>query len=192
MTNNSNKPKIGDDEAKLVDAWADWITERRREGRRLYLFSFMFTQLPGRPKTKLMIMQQELTMIYARMLTRLVRRPKGKPLLELPVWLAFPDRPVPKNDKKDSLSQIVPNDGVHMHAIVAIPKNSRVRKIGAHVRKYRESYLGREGRLVNIDVRRIRRTPRKATRYALKSLERQRWDDDQILVLPRSSTELSS
>jgi hypothetical protein len=192
MTKNSNKPKISYDPTKLVDAWADWIQEQRAEGRRLYLFSFMFEQLPGRPETKLMIMEQELTRIYAAMLTRIVRRPKGKPSLDLPVWLAFPDRPVPKTVRRDVLSQIVPNDGVHMHAIVAIPKSSRIDKLIAHVRDYRDLYLGREGRVTHIDVRRLKRTASKATRYVLKSLERQRWDDNQVLVLPRSSTELSA
>ena len=175
-----------------IDAYAEMISQKHKEGWRLYLFGFLFRPLPGTPEHRLATMEKELMRIYAAMVTRIVRRPRSlSAQKDMPRWIAFPDFPVPKNSKKDDIVDLIPNDGLHMHAIVAIPPTSRTPNILRHIRQYQWLYLGKHRQLAKITAKRIRRTPKTAARYVLKSLSRRRWGEGLVLLLPRSVSELS-
>jgi hypothetical protein len=179
-------------QAEIISAYAGFIDEKLDDGWRAYLLTFTFNQLPGKPVTAREIMRQELERMYATMVTRLVRKPRSPAAQELlPKWICFPDRPVPKG-VRESLERIAPNDGVHFHAIAVFHPKSRIRAIRKHVRQYQGLYLGNGGKVARVDAARIRKTPERATDYALKSYSRGRYDADDFVVFPRSVTELRS
>jgi hypothetical protein len=145
----------------------------------------MFNYLPGKRETKIMQMHQEVTRLYGRLTTRMVRKPrspKWAPLL--PVGIFIPDLPVPKTRKglKSTIADVSINDGLHMHGIVLGNRLGRVRaSLDQHFEEKAGQYLSRKIR--HIDVQRITHEPAYVTEYALKGLLKRTVTPDDILVL---------
>jgi hypothetical protein len=134
-------------------------------------------------------MHQQLERWYGRLATRTVRKTRS------PIWAPYlpkgifvPDLPVPKRSKQ-SLLDVSINDGLHMDGIVVANRWARIPET---LDVYFEENLGTyvTSKLRHIDVQRITYRARYVTEYALKSLKRSTFSEDDILVLPRSLSEL--
>jgi hypothetical protein len=151
----------------------------------------MFNQLPGPRRAMVQHMHQQLERWYGRLATRTVRKPRS------PVWVPFlpkgifvPDLPVPKRSKQD-IGDVSTNDGLHMHGIMVATRTRKLPEtLDVHFEENPGTYLSRK--LRHIDVRRITHSAEYVTEYALKSLKRPTFSEDDILVLPRALSELSN
>ncbi len=149
----------------------------------------MFNQLPGSRRAMVHQMHQQLERWYGRLATRTIRKTRS------PIWAPYlpkgifvPDLPVPKRSKQ-SLRDVSTNDGLHMHGIMVANRWARIPET---LDVYFEENLGTyvTSKLRHIDVQRITHRARYVTEYALKSLKRSTFSEDDILVLPRSLSEL--
>ena len=124
----------------------------------------MFNELSGPRDTRLKVMFEEVERIYATALTRIVRNPRAKSAVgNLPIWIVFPDFPVPKHAKQ-TLSTIALNDGMHVHAIALIPPVNRMNiSLGKHLRSQQGLYLGKNGLVARVHAKKIRRAAKTVT-----------------------------
>jgi hypothetical protein len=136
-------------------------------------------------------MEEEIKRCYATMVTRIVRKPLSEASRDrLPVWICCPDRPVPKTIK-DSYRDVTINDGLHYHGLAAIPPCNRLKEpLPLHVARYNRLYAPAGSFLRQLQVEPIDRRPEYVAGYAMKSLPRGRFDLDDILLLPRSNSEM--
>jgi hypothetical protein len=171
--------------------YGKWVQEKLDQGWDAYFLSFMFNQLHGSKSSKLNQMKREIDRVYATMLSRIVRCPmSAKNAGRLPIWIGCPDFPVPKHQKQ-SLRDVTINDGLHYHAICLFPPDSRLREsLEDHVAEYQELYKGKAGNVRELHVRQIANSPKYVVDYTLKSIKRGRVSDAEIIILPRSRTEL--
>jgi hypothetical protein len=173
----------------LIQAHGDWAQQWLNRGWDGYLFSFMFNQLPGSRHAMVRQMQQEILRWYGRLATRTIRKTRS------PVWIPFlpkgvfvPDLPVPKRSKQD-IRDVSTNDGLHIHGIVVANRWARIPEtLDVYFEENPGTYL--TSKLRHIDVRRITHRAEYVTEYALKSLKRPTFSEDDILVLPRTLSEL--
>ncbi len=92
---------------------------------------------------------------------------------------------------KQAMQDVVINDGLHWHAVVFIPRKSRLHTgLKRHVRDHTSLYLGSHRRLRRIHVKRIRYGPERVADYLLKAWRRTPSLNGELLVLPRAVSEL--
>jgi hypothetical protein len=178
--------------ADLIRAYKSWIEENIGEGKENYLITFQFIHLSTTGKTALEAMMKEIERFYAVLLTNVTRRPRrASQAINLPRLIALPDRPVAKRVSTYSLGDIRPNDGLHVHALLAIPKVSRLQEdLVEHIRRNRKRYRGNQEKIKNIDVRPVVDLDGRLVDYTFKHLKRGTFSLDDILILPRSKSEL--
>ena len=187
---------LNSSETALIEAITAWWSKEmedkaRYEGWNVYLVTFMFNHIPGTAATKLKTMQDSVSRFYSKMITHVVRKPNSIYCLhKRPKMLVAPDYPVFKHEKKN-LAEVRVNDGLHMHAILGMPLKSRFKNetISMHVERKRHTYI--KTPLREIHFKPIEADMTKVTDYALKTIKRGtcRWED--ILILPKSPSELS-
>jgi hypothetical protein len=174
----------------LIQAHGDWLQQWLNQGWDGYLFTFMFNQLPGSPRAIVHQMHQQIERWYGRLATRTVRKPRSPvwaPLL--PKGIFIPDLPVPKRSKL-GIRDVSINDGLHVHGIMVATRTRKLPEtLDVHFEENLGTYLTKK--LRHIDVRRITHRAQYVTEYALKSLKRPTFSEDDILVLPRTLSELS-
>jgi hypothetical protein len=178
----------------LIAAYEEWIQDTiNTDESKVYFLTFLFNHLGGKPRATLITMQQEVDYFYRTLLTRLIRRPRREEQrTRLPMLIAVPDRPVNKYHHATSLADITPNTGVHMHAILVIPKVSRLEQpLRRHIRRHPELYLGAHGKLRKIHVRRVKQLEDRVIDYTFKHVKRRTFSFDDVLILPRAADELS-
>jgi hypothetical protein len=174
----------------LIAAYGQWIHDNIENGWDAYFFTFEFNQLPGPPQERLRLMKEYLHRWYGRLVTRTVRNPRSPRSIDLlPKALLVPDYPVPKTSKK-TLSQVSINDGIHWHGLVLATRlGTRLQEpLDVHFRNHGATYYTKNVRY--IAVKPITYTPEYMTGYGMKALKR-RFSADDILIFPRSVTELS-
>jgi hypothetical protein len=161
----------------------------RRYGWNAYLVTFMFNQIPGGRAARLKSMSDTLHRFYATFLTRVVRKPQSPfQLSERPLFITVPDYPVPKHDKQ-KLADITINGGLHMHAILAVPWESRLKQdVITHVDQYAQLYIKEPLRRVNIGL--IENNINRVGDYVFKSIKKGRCDWDDVVILPKSTSEV--
>jgi hypothetical protein len=115
--------------------------------------------------------------------------PKWSPFL--PKVALVPDFPVFKYEKQQ-LRDVTVNNGLHWHELTLVnplapklPGNLDVH-INENLRKYRV------GSIRNIDVETITHDPEYVTGYGMKGLKRRSFLEDEILIFPRTVSELPS
>ena len=129
---------------RTADAWGDYVEAYIKRGWKSYLLTFMFEPLPGRQTIKMSQMARYLEIAYGIFVTRggcasrRLRATRGS----APIWLCMPDLPCFKR-KKYSLRDVVPNDGLHYHAILLLPPWSRIDDVELHFESLRSIYLRR-------------------------------------------------
>ena len=167
------------------------MIERRieRDGWNGYLVSFMFNPVPGATKTKLDIMGEALFRFYATFLTRVVRNPNSIfQLSQRPLFIAVPDYPVPKH-RKHKLSEVTINDGLHVHGLLVVPWDSRLKEdVITHLQKHDALY--RKAPLRRIDVQLIENRLGFVVDYAFKSVKKGRVSWGDVILFPKSNWEL--
>jgi hypothetical protein len=174
----------------LIQAYGQWLHDHMDNGWDAYFFTFEFNQLPGPPIEKMRLMKEYLHRWYGRLATRTVRNPRSPKWIPLlPKALLVPDYPVPKRLKKTFL-QVSINDGMHWHGLVVATRlGTRLQEpLDVHFREHGATYFTQE--LRHINVKPITYTPEYITGYGMKALKR-RFLADEILIFPRSPSELS-
>ena len=176
----------------IIGAYCNWIKENIETGMKVYLVTFQFNHLGKNGIAALDIMRKEIERFYVVLLSNVVRRPRRPSLLvKLPRLIAIPDRPTSKRISTYSLSDVRPNDGVHFHAFIAIPQVSRLQEdLVKHIQRNKMRFLGNQGKIVNIDVRPIVDPDGRLVDYTFKHIKRRSFSLDDILILPKSQSEL--
>jgi hypothetical protein len=180
---------------ELLAGYQAFVRQRVDTGWKPYLVTLTFHHLPGKPEAVLAQMRDQAERLFRRLLTRLVRRPRGTDPALLPVFVAAPDLPVGKSHKP--LRDVIVNGGVHLHGVLLVPPGSRLRvSVDEHLRCEQTAYLvpaaGRPRVLAAIDVRPIESDIEAVVSYAMKGIARRRFSPDDILVLPRAGSELAT
>lgn len=171
--------------SKMEVAFTTMIGERIEAGWSPYFLSLGFEQISDNRSVATSVMHEEIDRMYRTMLTRVVRRPRHRAALSLPLLIAAPDLPVGKKNK--SAGALLINAGLHAHAALLLPPDSRLdTSLVEHVAAQRRLYVGRF--LRSIDVQPIDRDVRRVTNYVLKSVRRGLPTDD-VLILPRARSE---
>jgi hypothetical protein len=137
-------------------------------------------------------MFQEVTRVYGRLATRTVRKPRSPRWASiLPRGVFVVDRPILKKpDRKIPLRHVSPNDGLHVHGLVAAKRLGRIREpLDQHFRDHMDEYL--IGKIDEIDVVPITNNPSYTTRYGAKGLKRRTFSCDDVLILPKTLDELA-
>jgi hypothetical protein len=176
---------------ELVDGFGTWIKQYVKRGWTAYLCTFMFNQLPGSEQARIQQMHEEITTFYRKFVTRVVREPRlAKNADLLPSGVFFPDGVAYKR-RKQALRDVTVNDGLHMHGVVVIPGNSRLKvSFDEHVGEHRSMYETQK--MYRIDVMPIDPRIVYTTGYAGKALKTPRFMEDDVLILPQTSQELES
>jgi hypothetical protein len=170
---------------EIIGGFGTWVQEHINNGWDGYLFTFMFNQLRGKQDSQRAQMHQEITAVYRKLVTRVVRKPnspKNRDLL--PRGVFFPDRPVARK-QQHRLRDVSVNDGFHMHGVLVSPSTSRL-KVGLdqHFGEHRSLY--ETPKLYRIDIRPITHSPDHVTQYAGKALKTRQFTEDDLLILPES------
>jgi hypothetical protein len=136
-------------------------------------------------------MQEEITIFYRKLITKVEREPRlNKNAHKLPRGVFFPDVPAYKRQKQ-GLRAVTVNDGLHMHGVLVIPEKSRLKvSLGEHVLENYHKY--RSHKMYRIDVVPMDSRIVYTTDYAGKALKTPRFDQDDILILPKTTSELKS
>lgn len=182
----------------MVDALTAWwsreVEDRvRYDGWNAYLVTFMFHRIfpDGRREVKLKAMQDNICRFYSKLLTRVVRKPNSPlDLHKRPRMLAAPDYPVFKHSKI-GIDAATINDGLHVHAILVVPLKSRLKvDVASHVTQKKFLYVKPPLRSIHFEP--IENNFKGVTDYMMKSVKRGRcrWED--VFLLPKSPSELSS
>jgi hypothetical protein len=176
----------------VTTAYGDMINEYMENGWDAYLLTFMFNHLRGSPAGVQIGMEREVERVYAKLLTRIVRKPRSLTNVgKLPLWIVVPDFPVPKRERT-SLDAVTVNDGRHIHAIGLNPPTSRLQVgLDEHFREHQDVYVGSAGRLQRIHAVPITHDPAYVADYVFKSLKRGWVGEDDVFILPKVRSELS-
>ncbi len=176
----------------MLDAYLEMVEIRAVAGFEPYMLTLMFKPMKGSARAQMTGMNIIAEKVYARILTRLVKRPKNTNLNEMPFWLSGHDWPVRKLDGWTVQDSAI-NDGLHLHAMVLVPPNARTGgKLSAIIEESPQAFLAGPGMPLNrLHVIEIEKTVRQAAGYALKSVKRGRLGAEDILVLPRHQSEIS-
>lgn len=176
----------------LNEGLGQMVEDRVTTGWQPTLLTFVFNQLRGSPSSVAWQMQNEVESVYARVLTRIVRKPHSTPIDRLPFWICTPDYPVFKYEK-DHFRNVSINDGRHIHAVAVTPPFSRMRQsLEDHFYYEQGLYTGRDKSLWEIHAKPMTEKLTYATGYAAKGIKTSRINSDELFILPRLSSELTS
>ena len=182
--------KIGSEEINLhIAAYGTMVTNLISDGFTGYMLSFLFSSLGTKDNLIKARMTEAITRAYSDSVTFVVRYPTKCPTSRLPIWIACLDVPVLKLERQRAV-ETGRNNGLHAHAVVLIPPDSRLRvPFDRHLVERRERY--RQRPIIDIGCESIKDNPAYVTDYVLKGLRRPRMSRDDVLVLPRTRCELS-
>jgi len=168
----ANTPRNGISKQQLITGYAELVQRHvDQNGSNGFLMRFMFTSISGSPKSVLLQMNDEVQRVYSAFVTRVIRRPRSdSQKASLPLLITVPDRPVFKL-KKQGLSDAKINDGLHIHGILCVPWQSRLKvDVPTHFGQKRALYV--RNRLTRIDVEPIYSADvANVVDYAFKSLK---------------------
>ena len=157
----------------LIGGYTVMVKEYLRSGWSGHLMTFMFNQLPGSQLEKHQKMKIQIEGVHSSLVTRVIRRPHAhdaKP----PILLAAADWPVPKKDKQ-TISEIITNDGLHYHGILMIAPPDRHHRLKGRIDQHfvdHLDYYTRNGLLRSIEAKSFPLGDAEVvTDYALKGLE---------------------
>jgi hypothetical protein len=134
-------------------------------------------------------MTDEIERVYSTLITRVVRNPRSPFQSHLsPILIVVPDFPVRKRHK-EPLNDPTINDGLHMHGILLMPPNSRLKQnVVSHFNQHKSLYV--KNRLHELDVEPIVSNLPRVVDYAFKSVKKGKVDLDDILIFPKADGEL--
>jgi hypothetical protein len=175
----------------LVDGYTRLVTDRINAGWSCHLMTILFSQFPGPRDAVIDRMKDEVQRIYSTLVTRVHRKPRKTPTDELPVLVGAADLPVYKRDRS-SAPKVFCNGGLHFHALVLIPPESRLKEsLADHIDRNSGLYAGSGNSIRRIDVRPVIEDHGRVMDYVLKTtLNGALSYDEAVLVLPRARGEL--
>ena len=153
-----------------------------RNGSNAFLITFMFKSLAGSRQSVLMRMNEEVQRVYSTFVTRVARNPRSPTHVALlPFLIMVPDRPGLKR-KKQRLSDVRINDGLHIHGILCVPWKCRLKvDVPTHFAAKKAVYV--KNRLLRIHVEPIYSSNvAKVVDYAFKSLKKRNATPDDIQI----------
>jgi hypothetical protein len=178
---------------KLITGFNSMIIDRVQAGWQPYFVTYVFRHISGGTSKRTRIMTDEVCRVYSQLITRIVRNPNAPSYQQLlPYLMASPDLPVPKRGSKASVRELSINGGLHFHGVLVLPPEDRCRlgrHLLAHLHEKESMYCPPDHFLLRIDVRSMS-TPMLAE-YVLKQIKRGNVDYDDLLILPRSRSEVS-
>jgi hypothetical protein len=178
---------------EIINGYESWIRGNTENDNEVYLVTFQFNHLSSNGRIALEVMKNEIERFYATLVTNMVRRPRRASQLDLPHLIAIPDRPVGKRVSTYRLADVLPNSGLHVHALVAIPCKSRLQEdFVEHIQQNDKRYRGNHRKITKIDVRRAVELNGRLVDYTFKHIKRGTFTFDDILILPKSRSELSA
>jgi hypothetical protein len=184
--------KWSSNQTESADIWikgcTEWMQEWVLKGWKFYYINFMFEPLHVPTAELVPKMRRGIYKFYGRFCTEFAHNGRAKSEQErMPRFWLFPDLPVRKN-KGTSLREVTINGGLHFNGPMLIPPVSRFKECPIkHIAKNQTKYT-RYG-IERIDVKAGWDIPGLAD-YAAKTIKNRRADEGDILILPRSVTEL--
>ena len=115
---------------------------------------------------------------------------------KLPIWIVAPDYQVKKHgmSAKAILAEVKINDGLHLNEIMLMRIDTRLRvTLSMHFDpkgQYYQEYVHDGHPLRRIHVEPVRKTPNVIADYTLKSLKWRIPDLDNVLIFPKTLSEL--
>ena len=176
---------------EVVDAHADWVRAKVKDGWLPYFMTTMFHQLRGGTVSITHQMRRALESIYSRFVTRVVKDPNSERGSRFsPILIGCPDLPVHKHAKQ-SIGDFEVNGGLHHHAILLTPAQSRL-KVPAdqHFTEQASQYLRQNITVRSLTVMAITDDPGYVTDYSLKGIKSGRISPDDLIILPRTTSEM--
>jgi hypothetical protein len=193
MDNNSMQNVYNNHHVQqLLEAYGQWVHDHMAYGWDGYLLSFMFDQIKVPEHRRMEEMKKHLGWFYGRLAEASV------PKASSPRWSSFlpravlsPDLPVFKYEKQQ-LRDVTINNGLHWHGPVLVnplaPKLPGNRDV--HINENLGKYL--VGSIRTIGVEPITNDPVYVTGYGMKGLKRSTFSEDDVLIFPRTVSELPS
>lgn len=104
-----------------IAIYQQWIGELYADGREIWFGTLQFHHLARSNATTVAIMQTEATRIYKGVLTNMIRAPSKHQMTDLPILIGCPDRSVAKHRPTARLIDVLSNDALHYHFLLAVP-----------------------------------------------------------------------
>lgn len=177
----------------IVSSYGKMITDRLNDGWNGYLLTFMFKQIAGSGYSVHRQMEREVERVYAKSLTWIIKKKSlYRQTHKLPLLIGCPDYPVPKGEaRKQSLRDVTVNDGRHFHAVEVVPPWSVLKEdLGTHFDEKQSHYATANSALWRIHSEPITHDAIRVNSYVMKALVRGWVSEADILILPRSISEL--
>ena len=176
---------------QLIAGYKKWVMEHEAKGSQGYLLTFMFNDIPGSEAHVLHVMRNEVERVYSTMATWMVHNPRSPAQAKkLPLLIAMPDWPKAKYVRM-SKRLIMPNDGAHMHGMLMVHPTCRLKQnFEAHINSRLDLYL--RPPLAIIDVEPITHDIETVFDYISASFAKGRESSEDLIILPRVVSELSS
>ena len=167
-----------------VDGLKQMVRERVNEGYVPYLATFTFYEIGGSEQHVAKIMKNEIERFFHLVTQRLIVRNATSPshAWKSGLFIAAPDWPVRKLYRQTT-RLIKPNDGEHFHALWLTPPVWLQR-----TNMPLDDYLSEN----QAHIKPIVEDPEYVLGYILKALLRNRITPDDLLILPRATTETKS
>jgi hypothetical protein len=184
--------KWSSNQPDTADIWIKGTTQMMNEwvskGWRLYYVNFMFEPFRGPPTGIVPYMWKGMRKFYGRFCTEFMHDGRAKSEQKrLPKLWLFPDLPVFKYEKT-SLREVNINGGLHFNGPMLLPpvssfKECPIKHIAENQGKYARYGIDRIHIMPGGDI------PGLAD-YAAKNIKNRRANEEDIMQLPRSVTEL--
>jgi hypothetical protein len=182
---------------KIQSAYANWVHEILNGvwDKKLwngFQITFMFNHIPGSFDRKCVVMEDEIDRVYRSLVPQVERSPRSPAgSKRLPILIAFPDYSQHWIKFADVLDVTI-NDGLHFHGTLLLHTESRLKvRLDMHIKEHYQRYVRPGDILRRIHIQPIDDpTAKRATGYALKSLEWRIPDTDRIFIRPRAVSEL--
>jgi len=180
---------------KLISGFGDYIEDQLADQIPVYLVTFMFDHISGSPHQQLAEMHRIFGNIYSPVLTRYVKKPRSSYDLSTraPIVYVLPDLQKKKGLEKrqpQTIQQVRANDGLHVHSLWFEQSESRS---GATLEEIIKRALAVSGHGVsNHDIRPVTHDPHDVADYVMGSIKRGQHGMDDVLILPRVTTELGA
>ena len=174
--------------AVWIKGCTEWMQEWVLKGWKLYYVNFMFEPLHVPTAELVPKMRKGIHKFYGRFCTEFIHNGRAKSEQErMPRFWLFPDLPVRKN-KGNSLRDVTINGGLHYNGPMLIPPVSRFKECPIkHLKENQARYalhgIERIYLMAGGDILGL-------ADYAAKTIKNHRADEGDILILPRSVTEL--
>jgi hypothetical protein len=170
----------------LIEGYTSWVYSYVCNSWRPYYINIMCHSLPGNDVGIVRRMNRAVQGFYGYFSCRFVHNQRSPAQQsKLPQLWLFLDRPCFKHEKK-SLRDVTINNGLHYNGTLLIPPESRFRECPIrHIEENQQKYA-RKG-IARIHVKPIDGRIPEIVDYSMKTIK---WGQDDILILPRSVSEL--